>query len=148
VGQSLGAKEVFLAEKSVRRALRFSFLLMFLIGLLFVTIPQFFVRFFKPEREVMTLASLCILIAAFEQLPFGLVSIYEGGLKGAGETQGPMLVTFLGGIGIRLPMAYLLGIHWGLGLVGVWIGITIDWIVRLGVIYSLFRWGRWRRVVL
>jgi Na+-driven multidrug efflux pump len=146
VGQSLGAKEVILAEKSVRRALRFSILLMFLFAFFFVSIPHFFVKFFNPDEKVLVLASLCILIAAFEQLPFGLVLIYEGGLKGAGETRGPMLVTFLGGIGIRLPFAYLLGITLGWGLVGIWIAITIDWTVRLGVIYGLFRRGKWKQV--
>ena len=146
VGQSLGAKETLLAQRSVERAVRFAMILMFLMAFFFVAIPQFFVGFFKPDGNVMVLASICILIAAFEQLPFGLVLIYQGGLKGAGETQSPMFVTFLGMIAIRLPMAYLLGIKWGLGLAGIWIAITIDWIVRLGVIYGLFQWGKWKRM--
>ena len=54
----------------------------------------------------------------------------------------PLIVigTFL----FRLPLVYLLGVHFGLGLRGIWYGTLIDWIGRAILMYLIFRTGKWK----
>ena len=46
--------------------------------------------------------------------------------------------------GVAVPLAYLLGLHFNMGLVGIWIGLTADEWCR--AIAFLFRWqsNKWK----
>lgn len=33
---------------------------------------------------------------------------------------------------VRIALAYLIGVHFQVGLLGVWIAQTLDWVVRAG----------------
>jgi Na+-driven multidrug efflux pump len=57
-----------------------------------------------------------------------------------------MMVNFLGLIVIRLSLAYLLGFVLGLGLVGLWLGISLETFVRAIAIYAVFLKGKWMQV--
>ena len=68
--------------------------------------------------------------------------------RGAGDTRSPMLVTLVGCGVMRLGACYLLAWPLGLGLIGIWIGTTLDWFVRASWITFIFWRGRWKtRVV-
>ena len=41
-------------------------------------------------------------------------------LRGAGDTAWPLAFTFLGFVGVRLPLAWMLAIHWQWGIAGAW----------------------------
>ncbi|MBM4047222.1 MAG: MATE family efflux transporter, partial [Planctomycetes bacterium] len=116
-----------------------------LISLIFVTLPTPLAKMFSPEPDVLRLSVRCIMVGALEQLPLAFYMVYSGGLRGAGDTLSPMLVTTIG-IFLRVPVVYLFGVIFGWGLVGVWLGCAVDWTARAAVVYALFRRGRWRRL--
>jgi Na+-driven multidrug efflux pump len=78
-------------------------------------------------------------------LPLGFIFTYSGALRGAGDTFSPMVIALVGTFIFRLPLVYVLGLKSGLGLVGIWYGTLLDWILRSVVIYLIFRTGRWKR---
>jgi len=45
----------------------------------------------------------------------------------------------------RIILAYVLSLHLGLGLMGIWIAMTIDWLVRAIFFSSRVLGGKWRR---
>ena len=59
----------------------------------------------------------------------------------------PLYVALAGWLVIRLSATYLFAFVFGLGLVGVWLGSTCDWIIRSAVLVVVFLQGRWRKVV-
>ena len=59
-------------------------------------------------------------------------------LRGAGRTREALGVSVIGAVLVRLSATWLLAITMGFGLAGVWLGSTLDWMVRsvlLGVIW-------------
>ncbi len=77
-------------------------------------------------------------------MAFGMVMTMA--LRGAGDTRTALLGTFVGGFVVRVAATYLFAITLGWGLVGVWLGSTVDWLCRslfFGVVYAR---GRWLRV--
>jgi Na+-driven multidrug efflux pump len=54
-----------------------------------------------------------------------------------------MVVAAIGTFAFRLPLVYLLGVHFGLGLKGIWYGTLMDWIGRATLMWLIFRSGRW-----
>lgn len=146
VGQSLGAKNVDLAILSMRRSCYYALSLMGFIALIFLLFPGQMAMIFQPAPGVLSLATVCIMIAAIEQPALAVYMVYAGGLRGAGDTVSPMIITIAGTLCLHVPMAYLFGITLGWGLAGVWFGAAIDWIVRAIAIYVLYKKGRWKRV--
>lgn len=43
----------------------------------------------------------------------------------------------------RVGMAYILGQGLGLGVIGVWIAMTMDWVVRAFLFTNRIRTGKW-----
>jgi len=45
----------------------------------------------------------------------------------------------------RIVMAYVLSLYFGLGLMGIWIAMTIDWLVRAIFFSTRVLSGKWCR---
>ncbi len=146
VGQSLGAKNERLAQLSMRRSCIYALIVMCSFGVLFLLIPGQLAGIFSPEKDVMRLAVLCVMIAAIEQPALAVYMVYAGGLRGAGDTMSPMLITIIGTFFFHIPVAYFFGIVLGWGLPGIWLGAALDWILRAIAVFIMYRRGRWRRV--
>lgn len=147
VGQSLGAKNVNLALLSMKRSCCFALVLMGFFALIFILLPEQIVGLFQPEANVFSLATICLMISAIEQPALAIYMVYSGGLRGAGDMVSPMIVAIVGTLCLHVPLAYVLGITFQLGLAGVWLGAAIDWIVRAVAIYILYKKGRWRNIM-
>jgi putative MATE family efflux protein len=65
------------------------------------------------------------------------------GLRGAGDTRSPLWAAIVGGLVLRVALAWGLVVGFDLGLVGVWWASTIDWSVRAVWLWIVFRRGRW-----
>jgi len=146
VGQSLGAKNVNLALLSMRRSCYFAMALMGFFAIIFLIFPGQMAMIFNPEPSVLSLVVVCVMIAALEQPALAIYMVYSGGLRGAGDTISPMIITIVGTLCFHVPISYLFGITLGWGLAGVWFGSALDWICRAIAIYVLYRRGRWKRV--
>lgn len=146
VGHSLGAKNEHLARLSMRRSCIYALIVMCTFGVLFLLIPGPLASIFSPEPDVFRLTVICVMIAAIEQPALAIYMVYAGGLKGAGDTMSPMLITIIGTLFIHVPTAYLFGIVFGWGLPGIWFGAALDWILRAIAVYIMYRRGRWKRV--
>ncbi|MEE9200160.1 MAG: MATE family efflux transporter [Candidatus Brocadiales bacterium] len=146
VGYSLGAGNENLAKLSMRRSCIYALMVMCTFGALFLLIPGLLASIFSPEPDVKGLVVICVMIAAIEQPALAVYMVYAGGLRGAGDTMSPMMITIVGTLFFHVPVAYLFGIVLGWGLPGIWFGAAIDWILRAIAVYILYRRGRWRRV--
>jgi Na+-driven multidrug efflux pump len=114
----------------------------------------------ERQPEVADLTARLVRIVAFAQPPLALLMVLSGGLRGAGATQVPLLVNFLGLLLVRLPLA--VGLAWpgvalpaglgalpgmGLGAVGAWYAMAADLTVRgvaMLIFFSRRHWSRER----
>lgn len=115
-----------------------------LVSLLFLIVPERLVGLLTADPEVVALGARCLRIAALAQPLMALADVLAGSLRGAGDTRSPMGVALLGPVLVRLLACWLLAVHLGLGLPGIWIGTTIDWAVRCALLALLWARGRWR----
>lgn len=59
-------------------------------------------------------------------------------LRSAGDTTYPLIMALFSMIGVAIPVAYFLGISFGLGLFGIYIAYACDELIRAG--FMFFRW--------
>jgi Na+-driven multidrug efflux pump len=99
--------------------------------------------FYTHEDDVKEVVKILIwLNAAF--MPIWAASwVLPAGLKGARDARFAMWVSMLGMWGCRVVAGYTLGIMLGMGVVGVWLGMFLDWAVRGALFYWRMVSGRW-----
>jgi putative MATE family efflux protein len=146
VGQSLGAGKPDLARLSMRKNCQIALVMMGFFAFIFLAFAKPMAMVFHPEQDVLALTTYCVMIAALEQPALAIYMVYSGGLRGAGDTLSPMIITIVGTLCFHLPVAYVFGIVLEWGLPGIWFGAALGWILRAIAVYILFRRGRWRRI--
>lgn len=103
---------------------------------------------FTQDPEIVTLVALLIGGSIFVES--GRVSnlIFIAALKGAGDIKFPVQMGILSMWGVAVMFAYLLGIHWGYGILGAWIAIGMDEWLRGIVMIRRWRSKVWTRFAL
>lgn len=136
VGQFLGAKQIDKAKESMMRIDKISMLAMGTFGFIFVIYPQIFIRLFSNEKQVIELASTVLRIEGLAQIFFSRFNIYGGVLKAFGETKKVLYVSIIGLWGIRIPLTLLFIKVFKMNLIGAWIPMFLDYVVK-GIIVTL-----------
>jgi Na+-driven multidrug efflux pump len=72
--------------------------------------------------------------------------IFAEGLRGAGDTRFPMMITSLSTWFVLLPLAYLFALVFGWGLAGAWAAMALDMSIRGIGNYLRWRSGRWKGI--
>ena len=142
VGQNLGAKQEDRARQAVRMTVRYCLMVTVTTAVAFLTIPQTLVALFTSDPAVIADGALYLRVIAFSQIGQTFELIFEGALAGAGYTFWPQVVS-TSVTALRVP----LGAWWSgaIGLLGIWLALSVTAISR-GVAMALF-WtrGAWRR---
>jgi len=142
VGQNLGAGQEARAREAVRLTVQYCLVVTVTTAVAFLVIPGTFVRLFTSDAAVIADGVLYLRVIAFAQIGQSFELILEGALAGAGYTFWPQIVsTSL--TALRIPLAA----WWSglVGLLGIWLALSVTAILR-GVAMILFwRSGRWRR---
>lgn len=147
VGRSLGQGSTELARRTFSKSTHYCVAVMTGVALMLIFAGEGIMDLlFTPEESVASVAHMLILIAAVQQPLLAVVFTLTGGLRGAGDTLSPMAASFAGNLLVRLLVVYWLAFPMGLGIVGVYLGTCIDWVVRMGVLLWAYHGGRWRRV--
>jgi Na+-driven multidrug efflux pump len=148
VGQSLGAGRPDLATRAGWVGFGLGGALMCLMGAVFFTFAGPMFRLFCPEagQAPIVEAGVPVLrLVAFAMPALASCMIFTAALRGAGDTRVPVLFTWLGFFLVRLPLAVLLtGPALGLGLLGAWLAMVADLLVRGAFFLARFAGGRWR----
>jgi putative MATE family efflux protein len=161
VGQNLGARRPDRATASGWTAFGLGAATMSLMGLIFFTLAEPMFWLFCPDagQEPIVREGVPVLrLVAFAMPPLAACIIFTAALRGAGDTRVPVLFTWLGFFVVRIPLAYYLtlpsidlgslGVIPGanLGLIGAWLAMSADILLR-GVFFTArFASGRWRTI--
>ena len=103
--------------------------------------------FLNPDQaNVAAIAPELLAIVAFALPPLALLQVLTGALRGAGDTRWPLAFTFIGFLGVRIPLAYVLIHVCGYGIRAAWYALTVDVIIRCVLIVIRFFQGGWKRI--
>jgi len=146
VGQGLGARDPEGAQQRGYTTYKLGAGLMAAIGLCIVLFPGQLMGFFTNEAQVITQGIMPLRAVGLIQPLLAASMIFAGALRGAGDTRFPMAVTGSTIWLVRLPLAYLLSLALGWGLLGAWSAMGIDLTLRGILNFLRFRGGRWKQI--
>jgi putative MATE family efflux protein len=146
VGQSLGMRDPERARGAGWAAAKMALAWGTAAGIAFIVLPGFLLGLFTNSGAVVIAGIGALAVVGLGQPAQAVIFALSGALRGAGDTRYPLLVTLVNWFLIRLPLAYVLAFPVGLGLTGIWLGVTVDYFLRAVLFAFRFRSGAWARV--
>ena len=147
IGQNLGADQPRRARRAGTEAAVQAGLLAAAITVFFVVFTEPIFRFMTEDDAIRRAGLDAFRLVGFFQIPLACGIVFVGGLRGAGQTRLPMVITAASSYLVRLPLAYAAAIWWGYGLWGAWLGMSVDMFVRGTAAWVMYRLLRWEKTV-
>ena len=142
VGQNLGAGQEARARQAVRLTVGYCLAVTTTTAVAFLTIPRLLVGLFTTDPAVIADGSLYLRVIAAAQIGQTFEIILEGALAGAGYTLWPQVASTTLTL-LRVPLAA----WWsaGIGLLGIWLALSVTAVSRGVAMTAFWLAGAWRR---
>lgn len=146
VGQNMGAKRYERAEASGWEAAKLGMMAMGALGALFLFLPTPIMRIYTDELEVVQVGVSILRILGSVQVFNAIGIVLSPALIGAGDMWFILSVEIGNTYLAYLPLAWLLGVYLGFGMVGAWSAEVIYVLLYALVMALRFRGGRWKEI--
>ena len=123
VGNAVGMKDIQETRRAGFTASLLGASIMVISGVVFILFRNFLPALYVDDKEVISLASSLLIIAALFQISDGIQAVGIGILRGLTDVKIPTAITFIAYWIVGLPVGYLLGFIFKMGVQGVWIGL-------------------------
>jgi multidrug resistance protein, MATE family len=129
VGSAFGKKDTQEIRLSGFTAIGLSALLMLVFAVLFIAFRNSLPFIYNNNKDVVAYASSLLILAGIFELFDGLQASSIGALRGLTDVKVPLVISIFSYWIIAIPISWILGFQFGLGVVGVWIGLTVGLII-------------------
>lgn len=128
-------KTLKVAFRSILVVLSVTLLVNFSSGLL--------LNLFTNNQVIIDTARRILWLAILLEVGRSSNLIFIQALRSAGDTTFPLVMAIFIMLGVAVPLAYIFGIHLGIGLLGIYIAYTSDEIVRAVMMFLRWRSKKW-----
>ena len=149
VGQCTGAGDNAQAMYFAKKLHRLAEAVMFIYNALILVLLPYILNLYVLSDETRSLARLLITIhvccAMFLWVPSFTL---PNALRAGNDVKYTMTVSVISMWAFRVLFGIILGKWAGLGVLGIWIAMIIDWIFRAIMFYTRFRSRKWQKIKL
>jgi putative MATE family efflux protein len=145
VARYIGGKQYERALRRGIRTLKISMVASFITSLIIALIGSPLLETFTDNPGILLVGLPVLWAIVFVEPGRAMNIVLMSSLKSAGDVRFPVIIGILSMWGIAVSLSYLLGVHYGLGLLGIWIAQGVDEWLR--GCFALKRWGSrpWER---
>lgn len=144
-GQNLGARKYDRVYETMKWGSVLSFSISAFMILLIYSIPKQLLLLFTDKVEVLEEGIIILKTLAMAYIPFGIMWVANGIIRGAGDTVVAMILSIISLWILRIPLAVFFSNL--MGSRGIWIGIAISMALSGLLSYCYYKTGRWKRCV-
>ncbi len=146
VGQSLGQKRTDLARVYGSFCQQLGFLFSLIIAIVYIIFGEHIYSLFATDTAILEYGSIIMKLVAFIVMLQIAQLIFGGCLRGAGDTKYTAFVSLVSVAFIRPFSSWLFVYPLGMGLIGAWVGLLLDQIVRFNLTRHRFKGGKWQKI--
>ena len=144
VSHCVGAGDYEKARFYTKKLMKYTYVMMGIAILVSLVGLPWILQLYKVSEEAEACASQLVWLhgvlgAVFWPLSFTLPQA----LRAAGDTRYTMVSGTVSMWTLRVGLGILMGRYWGLGVLGVWIAMCIDWLLRVTLFVVRFRGHKW-----
>ncbi len=150
VGQNIGAGEKDRVNSAVKHGMKISLIVSTFIVLLIVFFGRYLIQIFTNTPEVLEMGESMLRLLAVGYIALTVMNVFMGIMRGAGDTVTPMIVSIIGTIGIRVPIAYGIAYFTRSEALpngnpeAIFYSLLISWIFGAILTGILYKKGKWK----
>jgi putative MATE family efflux protein len=146
VSRELGAGRPEVAEAVARRCVAFAAGTLVAMAAVQFALAPYIVRVFVDDPDVVDYGAKLLRVFAFALPALAVHSSLAGALRGAGDVRFVLATFTFSAWAIRVPVAAMMVIAFGLTVPFAWLAaVTENW-VRAALVFRRFRQGRWKEL--
>lgn len=147
IGRCVGARDYDQVKYYVKKMMKLTYVLGTATnGVILLTMPVV-LRLYSLSPETEKLASILILIhCGLGIIMWPLAFTLPNALRAANDVKATMGISIFSMLVFRILFSVILGIHYGMGALGVWIAMIFDWIFRLTMFMLRYYRGKWKKI--
>lgn len=145
VGQCVGAQDYVQAKQYIKKLMMITYIAMGLLNGIVLLLLNPLVGIYSLSPETAQLAKQLLLyhtICCTVIWPMSFT--FPNALRAANDVKFTMIVSIISMWTFRIGMSYILARGFQLGVLGVWIAMTIDWAVRASTFLIRYLRGKWQ----
>lgn len=145
IGQCVGAGDYTQAKYYTKRLLKITYIITAILdSVILITLP-FILSIYNLSDETIKLATILIYIHNGSAILLWPASFtLPNALRAANDVKFTMIISIFSMIVFRIFFSYIFAMHFGLGAIGVWFAMVIDWIFRVICFVTRFIGGKWQ----
>ena len=148
VGQCIGAGDFVAARKYEQKLMKYAFAFMGVLNILILATLPLSLKLYSLSEEALGVAMILILLHdGFAILLWPPSFVLPNALRAAQDVRFTMVISIFSMIAFRIFFSWIIGVRFGLGIIGVWIAMIIDWFFRASCFIWRIRSGRWLQQV-
>ena len=145
IGRCVGARDYGQAEYYTKKMMKLTYLITGVSCIAVILTMPLSMKLYGLSEETLRLAMILVLIhdgcgILLWPASFTLPNV----LRAANDVRFPMVVSISSMIVFRIALSYVIGVGLGLGAIGVWIAMVVDWIARVSLFLWRYRSGKWK----
>ena len=147
VGQCVGAGDLKQVRLYTKKLLKIAYILTICVNSTILLTLPWILKIFSLSDETRSLAFILICIHnGCAILLWPLSFVLPNALRACNDVKYTMVVSIFSMCMFRIVFSYIIGQYFGMGAIGVWIAMIIDWIFR--VIFFVYRFvsGKWEKL--
>lgn len=145
VGQCVGAGDYEQAKKYAKKLMVITYITMGFLDVILLLLTAPIVGFYGMSAETSRLATeLLLLHGVCAILIWPSSFTLPNALRAANDVKFTMITSIVSMWTFRIVCSYLLGSVLGMGVLGVWIAMIIDWVFRAACFLFRFYSGKWQ----
>lgn len=146
VGQCFGAGEFGQLKMYVRKLMKYVYECLLVLGAIMFFAGEPLFSLFNLSESALKIAvvlqkSYCLFYPIFWPMAFP----FPNALRAAGDVKFTMVASLITMWSCRIALSYVFAIWLNYGVLGVWMAMYADWIVRGIVFYARYRSEKWKK---
>lgn len=145
VGQCVGAGDFEQAKKYTVKLLKITYAIMAVLIICLLILQPWILSIYRVTDEARALAKTLIYIHNLCALVLWPLSfVLPNALRAANDVKYTMVVSIFSMCAFRILFSYILGYQMGMGAIGVWIAMVLDWVFRVIMFVTRFLGNKWQ----
>ena len=146
IGRSLGAGDEELAKEYGNICRMYGGIISVFLAVLYFVGARPFMSLYFAEEHIVDIGVKIMWVIIFVVVFQIAQVVYMGCLRGAGDTFYTAVASTISVTFIRTAGSYLGGYTFGLGIVGIWLGVLADQVSRFIMASIRFKQGKWTQI--
>ncbi len=144
IGRYIGAEKYEEVDKLYKKTLVQSIIVSVSMDIILIIFLNPILGIFKATPVVIELSRTVLFVDAILQVGKAGNIITVKSLQATGDVKYPIIIGIISQWAVAVLFAYIFGIVFNMGLVGVWIGMALDDLLRFVIFFIRWQSGKWK----